>query len=502
MADYLLDARGLTKRFGTFAANEDVSLTIRPGERHALLGENGAGKSTLVKMLYGILQPSAGEIRWKGTPVRIPNPATARAMGIGMVFQHFSLFEALTVAENIGLALPPEQTDRLAARIAEISVAYGLAVDPDRPVHTLSVGEKQRVEIIRCLLQSPELIIMDEPTSVLTPQEADALFVTLNRLAEDGCAVLYISHKLEEVRALCDTATVLRRAQVVSNCDPKTESARSLAEMMVGTHLGQTQRENLPERGPARLEIDRLSLPAPTPQARALRDVSLTVRGGEIVGIAGVAGEGQDELMAALIGERRSGPDTVRIDGIAMGHRGPTARRRAGAAFVPEERNGHAAVGDLSLSGNVLLSHHRAEGLSPMGFLSFKRARDWARRVRDGFDVRSADQDPVAGALSGGNLQKFVVGREILRAPAVLVVSQPTWGVDAGAAMTIRQALLDLARQGSAVLVLSQDLEELFEIADYMSVINNGRLSKPEPNNQMTPDRIGLLMAGAATEAA
>lgn len=499
----LLEAVGLTKRFGTFTAVDDVSLAIRPGEKHALLGENGAGKSTLVKMLYGILQPTAGTIRWEGRPVNIPNPAAARAMGIGMVFQHFSVFEALSVAENIGLALPPEAPERLARRITEVSATYGLGVDPGRAVHTLSVGEKQRVEIIRCLLQEPRLLIMDEPTSVLTPQEAETLFVTLNRLAADGCAILYISHKLDEVRALCDRATILRRARVVGNCDPRGESARSLAEMMVGEAVGQTRRQTAPASGPPRLVIDRLSMPPPSPEARALDDISLTVHGGEIVAIAGVAGEGQDELMAALIGERRATqPDAVTIDGTALGHRGPSARRRAGAAFVPEERNGHAAVGDLTLSRNVVLSHHRTERLAPGGLLRFGRARDWASRVRAAFDVRSGDADPAASALSGGNLQKFVVGREILRNPGVLVVSQPTWGVDAGAAATIRQALIDLAQAGSAVVVISQDLEEIFEIADRIAVIHDGHLTPAEPAAAMTAERIGLLMAGAAAEAA
>ncbi|MEM1298481.1 MAG: ABC transporter ATP-binding protein [Pseudomonadota bacterium] len=502
MSEYLLEARELTKRFGDFTANDAVSLAIRPGEKHALLGENGAGKSTLVKMLYGILQPTAGEILWKGAPTQVPDPAAARAMGIGMVFQHFSVFEALNVAENIALALPPENSRDLAQRIAEVSTAYGLGVDPDRPVHTLSVGEKQRVEIIRCLLQSPELIIMDEPTSVLTPQEADALFGTLNRLAEDGCAILYISHKLQEVRALCETATVLRRAKVVATCDPRQESARSLAEMMVGSTLGQTKRRAVPETGPARLVLEGLSLPAPTPQTRAMHDISLSVHGGEIVGIAGVAGEGQDELMAALIGERRTArADTILVDDKPLGHRGPSARRRAGAAFVPEERNGHAAVVDLSLSSNILLSHHRTEHLAPGGWLRFGAAKLWARRVREHFDVRAANANPVAGSLSGGNLQKFVVGREILRKPGVLVVSQPTWGVDAGAAALIRQALVDLAGEGTAVLVLSQDLEELFEIADRIAVIHDGHLSDPEPVADLTPDRIGLLMAGASEAA-
>ncbi|MEM6622800.1 MAG: ABC transporter ATP-binding protein [Pseudomonadota bacterium] len=498
----LLEAVSLSKRFGDFTAVDDVSLAIRPGEVHALLGENGAGKSTLVKMLYGILEPSAGEILWVGKPTRIARPSEARAMGIGMVFQHFSVFDALTVAENIALALPNMPMAALAARIREVSTAYGLGVEPDRAVHTLSVGEKQRVEIIRSLLQEPKLLIMDEPTSVLTPQEAEVLFETLRRLAGQGCAILYISHRLDEVRALCERATILRRGKLVGSCDPSDVSAREIAEMMVGTRIGWTDRSAAPTPGEVRLAVRDLSVPAPSDFAVALKGISFDLHAGEVMGIAGIAGEGQPELMAALIGETRTRADAIQIDGKPLGDRGPTARRMAGAAFVPEERNGHAAVSDMRLSENTVLSLHRPGGISRGGWLSFARAATWAERIRRAFDVRSGAPDPAASALSGGNLQKFVVGREILRDPGVLVVSQPTWGVDAGAAAVIRQALVDLARSGAAILVISQDLDEIFEISDRIAVIHKGHLSAPAPAVDMSPDKIGLLMGGAFTEAA
>ncbi|MEL7000362.1 MAG: ATP-binding cassette domain-containing protein, partial [Pseudomonadota bacterium] len=300
----LFEARDVSKLFGTFAANDKVSLVVQRGEKHALLGENGAGKSTLVKMMYGVMQPTSGQFFWRGQQVTIPKPAAAREMGIGMVFQHFSVFEALNVAENIALALPPQSMRGLSDSIAEVSEAYGLAIDPERAVHTLSVGEKQRVEIIRCLLQSPQLLIMDEPTSVLTPQETQILFSTLNKLAEDGCAILYISHKLEEVKTLCDTATILRHGKPVAHCDPGKSSAREMAELMVGDNIANLARNGATQPGDARLEVTDLTLPADGDFGTALDRISLKVHAGEIVGIAGIAGEGQPELMDALTGER------------------------------------------------------------------------------------------------------------------------------------------------------------------------------------------------------
>jgi simple sugar transport system ATP-binding protein len=500
----LFEARDIVKKFGDFAANQDVGLVIQTGEKHALLGENGAGKSTLVKMMYGVMQPTSGSFFWNGEKTVVHKPAEARDLGIGMVFQHFSVFDALTVVENIALALPPEPMKALSQRIEQVSGAYGLSIDPRRAVHTLSVGEKQRVEIIRCLLQNPKLLIMDEPTSVLTPQETEVLFETLDKLAGEGCSILYISHKLEEVKALCDAATILRHGHVVAHCDPKAETARSMAEMMVGDEIAWVERDGGPvDTGPVRLTVDHLTLPAPSEFGVSLKELSLEVRGGEVVGIAGVAGEGQSELMEALTGEvLADDASAVLIDGEAMGKANPTRRRLAGAAFVPEERNGHAAVGELTLSENIILAHHTAEGVATRSWIDFGKAADWAKRVRSAFDVRSGSENPTAGSLSGGNLQKFVVGREILREPGILIVSQPTWGVDAGAASVIRKALIDLAAKGSAVLVISQDLEEIFSICDKIAVMHHGRLSKEHPAAEMTPEKVGLLMGGAHPEEA
>ena len=495
-----LAAIGITKDFGSLRANDNVDFVIHPGEIHALLGENGAGKSTLVKILYGSLQPTAGEIRWQGKTVVIPNPAAARRLGIGMVFQHFSLFDALTVAENISLALAGTAgLGALKDRITTVSKEYGLPLNPNSVVADLSVGERQRVEIVRCLLQEPRLIIMDEPTSVLTPQEADQLFVTLKRLASEQCSVLYISHRLEEVRAICHHATILRHGKVVGECDPQQQTAARLASMMVGAELRELRAsEPVAGTAPVRLAVDGLSLPKPHAFAVALEDISLEVRGGEIVSIAGVAGNGQDELFDALSGERLADrAEAIRIDGSDCGRRGVNARRRQNAAFVPEERLGHGAVPRFKLSENVVLTRHgTGEGLVRTGVVNFIGARGIVGKVTDAFDVRKGSPDPEAAALSGGNLQKFVVGREFDRRPGVFVVCQPTWGVDAGAATAIRQALIDLARAGSAVLVISQDLDEILEISDRIAVISKGRLSVPRDAHGITREEIGLLMAG------
>jgi simple sugar transport system ATP-binding protein len=498
----LLSAVGISKKYGDFLANDAIDLDLYPAEIHALLGENGAGKSTLVKVMYGLIQPSAGELRWMEQKVVLSGPSEARTLGIGMVFQHFSLFENLTVAENVALGLPPtESFAAISARLEETARVYGLPLDPKRDVWQLSVGERQRIEIVRALMQNPKLLILDEPTAVLTPQEADQLFVVLNRLKSEGRAILYISHKLDEVKRLCDTATILRGGQKVATCDPRKETAASLARMMVGGEIGEVKAASGRSPTVPRLVIYRLSLEPDDPHGTHLEDISLEVRGGEVVGIAGVAGNGQDELFAALSGERLSpGEGAVVVDAQAVGRLNVTERRRMGAAFVPEERLGHGTAPRMKLSENALLTGHAASGMVKRGFINKLAALAHVDRTTKTFDVRKAKRDPEAISLSGGNLQKFIVGREILREPGVLVVSQPTWGVDAGAAATIRQALIDLAGRGTAVLVISQDLDELAEIADRIAVMFHGRLSAPLDRAEATREKLGLLMGGASAD--
>ena len=495
----LLSLRGIVKRFGSFTANDDISLDISAGEAHGLIGENGAGKSTLVKIIYGLLEPTAGVIAFRGQPVRLRSPQDARALGAGMVFQHFSLFDNLTVAENIALVLPRgTPLSGLRERIHAVAARYNMPLEPDREVWTLSAGERQRIEIARCLLQDPKLIILDEPTSVLTPQEATGLFETLERLKAEGRALLYISHKLEEVRRLCDRATILRLGRKVGSCDPRQESARALAALMVGSAINEIRVPAARELGPERLSIHGLAAPSQEIHGVDLKALSLSVRGGEVVGIAGVAGNGQSEFFAVLSGETITPKaEAILLDGAPSGALGVNERRKLGAAFVPEERNGHGAAGDFTLTENLILSRH-ATGLTSRGLIDFDRARALAQNVIETFDVRKAGPDPAARTLSGGNLQKFVVGREILSEPGVLVINQPTWGVDAAAAATIRQALLDLAGRGAAVLLISQDLDELFEICDRVAVMREGRLSQAQETQGLTREDVGLLMAGAA----
>lgn len=493
----LLDLTGLTKAYPGVVANDSVSLAIMPGEVHALLGENGAGKSTLVKMIYGLVKPDAGSMKMNGEAFAPAEPRAARAAGVGMVFQHFSLFDALTVAENIALGM--ENAPKLGAlsqQIRDVSDTYGLPLSPDRVVGDLSAGERQRVEIIRCLLQEPKLLIMDEPTSVLTPQEVEILFKTLRKLSAEGTAILYISHKLEEIRALCDGATILRLGKVVGECVPAETSARDMAEMMVGTVL-QTPTRAGKTPGEVVLELKSLSAKSQSAFGMPLRDISVEVRRGEVLGIGGVAGNGQDELLAALSGEMLTTPGMILFQGREVGLLGPNPRRALGILTAPEERLGHAAAPDMSLTENAMLTGAAREGLEKGGLLNWGAARQFAEKIIAQFDVRTPGPGNAARSLSGGNLQKFVIGREVLQRPELLVVNQPTWGVDASAAAAIRQALLDLAENGTALVVISQDLDELMEISDRFAALNEGRLSPPRPAHDLTVDEIGLMMGGA-----
>jgi general nucleoside transport system ATP-binding protein len=495
-----LELRGIRKAYPAIVANDDVSLKVAPGEIHAIVGENGAGKSTLMKVIYGIVQPDIGEMLWNGREVNVASPAEAQQLGIGMVFQHFALFDTFTVAENIALAMRDEPSiEALSRRIIVLAEKYGLPVDPGRHIYTMSVGERQRVEIIRALLQNPGLLILDEPTSVLTPQAVETLFVTLRQLAAEGCSILYISHKLGEIQALCDKATILRGGKVVGSCNPKQESPASMARMMIGGDLPEYKHREQTQPGPARLDVKGLTLSTKDPFGTTLNDVRLEIRSGEILGIAGVSGNGQQELLAILSGEQTvAEKDAVRLDGKGIADLDPRERRALGLCSVPEDRLGRGSVPALSLANNALLTVNR-EGTVKRGLINFDQVISYAKKCIVDFDVRCSGPGAAAGSLSGGNLQKFIIGREILQTPIVLIVSQPTWGVDVGAAMVIRQALLDLRGRGAAILVISEELDELFEISDRIAVIAEGRLTEGKPTQLTNRDEIGLAMTGKQT---
>ena len=495
--DIRLELNGITKIYPSVVANDDVSLKVRAGEIHAVLGENGAGKSTLMKMIYGVTKPDAGEIIWQGIRVQVENPAHARDLGIGMVFQHFSLFETLTVVENVALALPDNpDLDELAEQITEVSNRYGLPVDPQRLVHALSVGERQRVEIIRCLLQNPRLLIMDEPTSVLTPQAVRKLFDTLRQLAAEGCSILYISHKLDEIQELCHVATVLRNGKVTGDCIPSEETPNSMASLMIGKELPVPEHNSPSELGEVRLRLKGLTQASDDPFGANLQDINLEIKSGEILGIAGVSGNGQQELLYALSGEELlADNNAIEICGIPSGKASPDSRRVSGMGFVPEERLGRGAVPQMSLADNALLTAH-AQGMLKNSMIQFDVVNEFSDQCIDKFNVKCGGSKSAASSLSGGNLQKFIMGREILQAPKLLVVAQPTWGVDVGAAAFIRQELIDLRNEGTAILVISEELEELFEVSDRIAVIANGKLSPAKNLADTSIDEIGVWMSG------
>jgi len=499
-SNYLIELKGIRKAFPGVLANDDIDLKIKAGEVHALLGENGAGKSTLVKMIYGILKQDAGTIHFNGELVDIKTPAIARELGVAMVFQHFSLFDSLTVVENISLGTDHNKDlKQLAKEISEVSKHYGLQVFPHRHVYTLSVGERQRIEIIRCLLQKPKLLIMDEPTSVLTPQEVETLFVTLKRLSEEGMAILYISHKLDEIKALCHNATILRLGKKVGTVSVADESTQSLAAMMMGEELKDIEHPEAVKLGDIRLEVKDLNLSADDPLGISLRNINLQVRGGEVVGIAGVAGNGQDELLRALNGEQRS--TNIRLKGKAVGKLNPNSRRvNFGLASVPEKRLGHGATPDMSLVDNAFLTAYQHLKLLKNGLIDYTKTKQFAEKIITDYGVKTPSSDVPAGSLSGGNLQKFIVGRELSQNPDILVIAQPTWGVDAGAAQTIRQAIRELAAKGAAVLVISQDLDELMEITDRIGAICGGVVSEFYPTSDMSVEKVGMLMAGVSLQ--
>ncbi len=493
-----LELRGVTKRFPGVLANDNVSLVVKPGEIHALLGENGAGKSTLVKMIYGILTPDSGEILWDGAPTTITNPRAARRLGIGMVFQHFSLFEALTVLENIALGLDAKIPQKqLEAEIRRVLDLYGLKLDPHRIVTTLSVGERQRIEIVRALLLNPKLLIMDEPTSVLTPQEVGQLFETLRKLSAQGCSILYISHKLHEIIALCETATILRGGKFVAECDPRRETSKSMAELMIGANLKEIVRGPARSFGALKFEAIGLSLRKQGDFGMALKDISFGVRAGEILGVAGVAGNGQNELMEALSGEIAAANESILLEGKAIG-----AARSDGAAGARPLRRARGAQRPRRRRRFHPGAERRADREAADGIRLGRPAQHGPRaRLRDQGDRRvlgEGARPPLDGGLAVGRQPA-----EVHHGPRNPAGADGDRGEPADLGRrrrrrrrrSGRRSSISAAR-GCAILVISQDLDELLELCDSLVVINLGALSRVMKVGEASIEEIGLLMGG------
>ncbi len=502
----LLEMRGITKRFPGVLANDSVAFDVQAGEIHALLGENGAGKSTLMKILFGLYAPDSGEVFLDGEPSRVRSPATAIAAGIGMIHQHFMLVPTLTVTENVALGLRSHRKGRpdlagVRARIIELSQTYGLDIQPDTYLWQLAVGERQRVEIIKALLRDARLLVLDEPTAVLTPGEVDDLFITLRRMANDGRGLIFISHKLHEVLALADRITVLRDGGVVGTTVPAETDREGLAHMMVGRPVRLApDMADTEDRG-VRLSVKGLTVVGDR-GTEAVKDLDLEVRGGRILGIAGVSGNGQRELAESIAGLRPVAAGRVSIDGTDVTGAEPKQVRSAGLAFIPEERMRDGAVGSFSVSENLMLLAHGEPRFSSRGVLRTNAIKAHGENLVEEYAVKTPDLSTTTSSLSGGNIQKLILARELDGEPPVLLAAQPTRGVDIGAAEYIHERLVAQRGRGTAILVISEDLDEVMALSDDVAVMFEGRIVAVLPRAECTVQGLGLLMAGGGEAAA
>ncbi|HWN31841.1 MAG TPA: ABC transporter ATP-binding protein [Pseudonocardia sp.] len=496
---------GISKSFPGVVANSNIDLQVRAGEVHALCGENGAGKSTLMKILYGMLQPDSGQIEVNGEPVRFRSPSDAIKAGIGMVHQHFMLADNLTVAENVLLGAEAQHGigGKARRRIAELAGTTGLRVDPDLPLARLGVADRQRVEILKVLYRGARVVILDEPTAVLVPQEVDELFGTVRQMREQGYTFLFISHKLDEVRSIADTITVIRRGRCVGTVDPRTVTSRRLAEMMVGSELPDPGSRESTVTDREVLRVEGLTLLADSGDRRVLDQVSLTVHAGEVLGIAGVEGNGQTELVETVMAMRKAASGRVSLAGADGGEvdltpLGTLGRREAGIGYVPEDRTRHGLLPSQPLWANRILGYQSRRPVSRGVLLDVAATRADTERIVTEFDVRTPGVDVPAAALSGGNQQKLVVGRELSGDPVLLIASHPTRGVDVGAQALIWDAIRNAQRQGLAVLLISADLDELIGLSDTIKVMLRGRLVAEADPATVTPEQLGAAMTGAA----
>lgn len=500
--DVVVRLRGIGKTFPGVVANHDVDIDVRAGTVHAVVGENGAGKSTLMKILYGVQKPDSGTIEVHGKPVDLSSPSDAIAAGVGMVFQHFMLADNFTVLENVVLGAEKLHGigDAARAEIRRLSDAYGLDVDPDALVEDLGVGARQRIEILKVLYRGASIIILDEPTAVLVPQEVDELFDNLRELKAEGLAVIFISHKLDEVLSVADTVTVIRRGTTVDTRPAQGVTSRQLAELMVGSELPSPSTETSTVTDQPVLEVRDLALPAPGGPGTGrplLSDIDLTIHRGEILGIAGVEGNGQAELVEAIMGMRPAATGTVSLSGRDLAGVSTRRRREAGIGYIPEDRHRHGLLLDAPLWENRVLGHQTREPNVNGPFIDRRGARGDTQRIVEEYDVRTPGIDVLARALSGGNQQKLIIGREMTGEPSLLVAAHPTRGVDVGAQAAIWDHIKRARREGLAVLLVSADLDELIGLSDTIRVILRGRLVGTFDPATVTPQQLGSAMTGA-----
>jgi len=495
-----LEMQTITKRFPGVLANDRVDFDVRSGEVHALLGENGAGKTTLMKVLYGMYHADEGQITLNDQQVIIQSPTDAINKGIGMIHQHFMLVESLTVAENVALGLsssrePLTDLDKVSERILELANIYGLDIDPSVYVWQLSVGQQQRVEIIKALYRGAALLILDEPTAVLTPQEVDEFFSIIREMAKDGHALIFISHKLHEVIDISDRVTVLRDGKKVGTYQTADSTKADLARWMVGRDVDFRPAIDKVELGEIRLKVDQISCRSDrgTP---GLRDVNLEVRSGEILGIAGVSGNGQRELAEVITGLRETTGGRIELDGEDISDLPPSLRTDRSLSYIPEERMRDGMIKEFTVAENLILREYHKQPFSKFGFLNLKAIEIHGEELITNYQIKTPSQETLAKSLSGGNIQKVVVARELSREPRVIIAAQPTRGLDVGAMEYVRERLLEERKSGTAILLISEDLDEIFALADQIAVIYEGQIMGVVPRDDATPEKLGLLMAG------
>jgi simple sugar transport system ATP-binding protein len=501
-----LEMRGITKRFPGVLANNNVDFDVRSGEVHALLGENGAGKSTLMKVLYGLYAPNEGEILLNGKPIKINSPTDAIHQGIGMIHQHFMLVETLTVAENVALGLPSSRgpltdLDRVSKRILELADIYGLQIDPNAYIWELSVGQQQRVEIIKALYRGAALLILDEPTAVLTPQEVDEFFVIMRQMVADGHGLIFISHKLHEIMEICDRVTVLRDGAKIGTKNIADITKSELASWMVGREVSMTRELAALERGDARLILENITCNSDRGTI-ALRGVSLRIHSGEILGLAGISGNGQRELAESITGMREITGGRVILEGEDISNLRPSAITERMLSYIPEERMRDGMIKDFTISENLILREHYLSPYAEKGFLMLKVIARHSDKLIERFRVKTPSRETKAGSLSGGNIQKVVLAREISRNPRVLIAAQPTRGLDVGATEYVHAQLLDQRFNGTAILMISEDLDEVMALSDRIAVIFEGQIMGIVSREDATPEKLGLLMAGVQEQVA